>query len=161
MECVSEDESYLEDTSFYEECEIASTGDPLETDILASVTETECNENRNCEFREVENDDGSFVGADDSGNCTCSKDTPTDSAILDGYRSRFKRQTGEIYSIGGSPICRVQRAKRGKPRGMCDMLINVRSREYDRSTRIAALRDLTFNIEQDPAICGLFADGCI
>ena len=152
MECVSEDESYLEDTSFYEECEIASTGDPNETDILASVTETECNENRNCEFREVENDDGSFVGADPSGNCTCSKDTPKDSAILDGYRNRFKRQTGEICRIGGSPICWVQRERRGNPRGLCDILINVRSSEYDRPTRIAALRDLKFTIEQDPAI---------
>ena len=152
MECVSEDESYLEDTSFYEECNIASTGDPLETDILASVTETECNENRNCEFREVENDDGSFVGADPSGNCTCSKDTPKDSVILDGHRNRFKRQTGETCSKGGSPICRVQRERRGNPRGLCDILINVRSSEYDRPTRIAALRDLKFTIEQDPAI---------
>ena len=152
MECVSEDESYVEDTSFYQECKIASTGDPLEKDILVSVTETKCNENRKCEFREVENDDGTFVGTDNSGEYTCSKDTPTDSVILYGYRNRFKRQTGEICSKGGGPICQVQRERRGKPRGLCDILINVRSSEYDRPTRIAALRDLKFTIEQDPAI---------
>ena len=116
------------------------------------MTETKRNENRKCELREVENDDGPFVGTDTSGEYTCSKDTPTDSVILYGYRNRFNRQTGESFSIGGSPICPVQRERRGKPRGLCDILINVRSSEYDRSTRIAALRDLKFTMEQDPAI---------
>ena len=130
MECVSEDESYVEDTSFYQECKIASTGDPLEKDILVSVTETKCNENRKCEYREVENDDGPFVATDTSGEYTCLKDTPTDSVILYGYRNRFKRQTGEICRIGGSPICRVQRASRGKPRGLCDYLQKLFQFEY-------------------------------
>ena len=44
---------------------------------------------------------------------------------------------------------------------MCDMLVHVRSRRYSKSTKIAALRDSDFNLEQDPAICGLFADKCI
>ena len=94
------------------------------------MTETKCNENRKCEYREVENDDGPFVATDTSGEYTCLKDTPTDSVILYGYRNRFKRQTGEICRIGGSPICRVQRASRGKPRGLCDYLQKLFQFEY-------------------------------
>ena len=72
-----------------------------------------------------------------------------------------KIQSGEAYTIGGTPICRVQKTRRGDKRSMCDMLVHVRSRRYSKSTKIAALRDSDFNLEQDPAICGLFADKCI
>ena len=41
------------------------------------------------------------------------------------------------------------------------MLVIVRSREYTRLSKIATLKDVVFDIEQDPAVCGQFADGCI
>ena len=70
-------------------------------------------------------------------------------------------RTGEIYTVGGNPLCRLQRPRRGRRRAICDMLVIVRSTRYERSSKIAALKDQTFNIEQDPAVCGLYAENCI
>ena len=159
LECVEEDEEFLKTTTFYEDCEVKDTGDPVEKDFLEGVTDNKCSENRRCDNVNMSDDDRPFVGGDPSGDCTCpvsrtSRSIPT-------FQNRFKRQTGEIYTVGGNPVCRVQRPRRGRRRAVCDMLVIVRSTRYERSSKIAALNDQKFNIEQDPAICGLYAENCI
>ena len=162
-ECVGEDEMFLETTTFYDDCDIASSADALQNGILESVAANKCSENRRCDNRQKAGDDTAFVGFDPFGNCTCPKTTATkrNARVLYTFDGRFKRQTGETYTTGGNPICRVQRPRRGRRRVMCDMLINVRSQRYERSNKIAVLQDSTFNIVQDPAICGLFSDNCL
>ena len=159
MECVSEDEIYLETTSFYEDCEVINSRNTIEKEFFDSVAETKCSENRRCEPRRVSSDDVPFAGYDSSDNCVCP--IPIDSRILYKFQSRSKRRTGGIYTLGGSPICRVQKSRLGQRRAICDMLVIVRSREYTRLSKIATLKDVVFDIEQDPAVCGQFADGCI
>ena len=159
MECVAEDEMYLESTTFYKDCDIASLGNPFENDLFENVAADKCSESRRCEGRSFPSDDNPFVGYDPFGNCTCPMTRPP--KVLYTYHGRVKRQTGETFVVGGTPACRVQRARRGRKRIMCDMLVIARSTRYDRSVKIAGLEDLAFNIVQDPAICGVFADGCI
>ena len=159
MECVSEDETFVETTTFYDDCNIADSGNPAEKDFFEGVTANKCSENRRCEYRSLPTGDSPFVGYDPSGNCTCPVSKPP--KVLYTYHNRFKRQAGESYTTGGSPLCRVQRPRKGRGRVMCDMLVNVRSKRYAKSTKIAVLEDSTFNIVQDPAICGLFSDNCI
>ena len=154
LDCIPEDEKYLETTTFYDECNIIDLGNPNKKDIFINASINKCSGPRRCQNGRSSDGDRPFVGYDPFYNCTCP-------ITLYPYAASAKRASGKIYTTSGGRQCRVWRTRLGKRRALCDVLINARSEDYNTSIKIASFKYLSFDITEDPAICGFFGENCI
>ena len=147
LDCIAEDEEYLQSTTFYNKCKVDDNGDPRSRDTLKKASQNKCFSSRRCEYVRLDNGDTPYAGFDPSDNCTCSG---TDTGKPSSNEQRLKRQTGEKYligSLGGN--CRVVITRLRRRFQRCDKLVNTRSQRYRDSIQIASNTDPAFNIDED------------
>ena len=147
LDCIAEDEKYLQSTTLYDKCKVDNNGDPRSRDILKKASENKCFSSRRCEYVRLDNGDTPYAGFDPSDNCTCSG---TETGKPSSNEQRLKRQTGEKYligSLGGN--CRVVITRLRRRFQRCDKLVNTRSQRYKDSIQIASNTDPAFEIDED------------
>ena len=147
LDCIAEDEKYLQSTTLYDKCKVDNNGDPRSRDTLKKASQNKCFSSRRCEYVRLDNGDTPYAGFDPSDNCTCSG---TDTGKPSSNEQRLKRQTGEKYRIGSlGGNCRVVRTKLRRRFQRCDKLVNTRSQRYKDSIQVASNTDPAFGIDED------------